>query len=178
MKEGERPASLDPLRAAADAYKGRLFIVGGVIVESKFAQNGSLLEVLSFPVDSSGYLKETAHSGGRFLAIYPREKGLLDPMVYKKGREVTLAGTLVEARKSKIDDMEYVYPVFEIRQIHLWEEQRYYYNAYPYYPYNYYMSPYWYNPYWGPWPPPTRLVVDSVNWKSPSGNTGRAFLVV
>ena len=153
MKQGDRNVSLDQLRGNPDAYKGRLYILGGVIVDSRFVQTGSQLEVLSMPVDSSGYLGETASSGGRFLAVYPREKGLLDPMVYKKGREVTLAGTFVEARKSKIDDMDYIYPVFEIREVHLWEEERDY-SAYPYYPYNYYTNPYWYNPYWGPWPPP------------------------
>lgn len=153
MKEGDRNVALDQLRGNPDAYKGRLYILGGVIVESRFVQNGSQLEVLSEPVDSSGYLKDAAYAGGRFLALYPREKGLLDPMVYKKGREVTLAGTFVEARKSKIDDMEYVYPVFEIKDIHLWEERRDYDLNYPYYPYNYYSNPYWYNPYWGPWPP-------------------------
>ncbi len=152
MKEGERNVSLDQLRANPDPYKGKLYILGGVIVETRFVQNGSQLEVLSLPVDSSGDLDDSAHGRGRFLAVYPRENGLLDPMVYKKGREVTLAGTFLEARKSKIDDMEYVYPAFEIRQVHLWEERRDY--AYPFYPYPYYSAPYWYNPYWGPWPPP------------------------
>jgi outer membrane lipoprotein len=155
MKEGDRNVPLDQLRGNPEAYKGRLYILGGVIVDSRFIQSGSQLEVLYLPVDSSGYLTGTDRSRGRFLAVYPSEKGLLDPMVYKKGREVTLAGSFVEARKSKIDDMDYVYPVFEIREVHLWEEQRDYY-AYPYYPYSYYVNPYpyWYNPYWGPWPPP------------------------
>jgi starvation-inducible outer membrane lipoprotein len=45
-------------------------------------------------------------------------------------------------REGKIDEMEYVFPVFEIRQIHLWEEQRDY---WPYaYPYSYYYYPGWY----------------------------------
>ena len=74
--------------------------------------------------------------------------------MYKKGRDITLAGIFLESRKGKIDDMEYVYPVFEIRQIYLWDEQpNYNYNLYPY-PYGYYANPYWYHPYWGPWPPP------------------------
>ena len=153
MREGERNIAFDLLREAPDAYKGRLFILGGLIVETRFTDNGSQMEVLSVPVDSYGYLKETERSQGRFLAIYPRDKGLLDPLVYKQGREVTLAGEFLETRKGKIDDMEYVYPVFEVKQIYLWEEQKEYY-AYPYNPYYYYPYPYWYNPYWGPWPPP------------------------
>jgi outer membrane lipoprotein len=154
MKEGARNASLEELKANPDAHKGRLYILGGLIVETRLTDKGAQIEVLSVPVDSRGYLKESQRADGRFLAIYPRSKGLLDPVVYKKGREVTLAGEFLETKKGKIDEMEYVYPVFEIKQIYLWEEQPQYYNVYPYYPYYYYPYPYWYNPYWGPWPPP------------------------
>jgi hypothetical protein len=69
-------------------------------------------------------------------------------------------------RKGKIDEMEYSYPVFEVRQIYLHEEYQNYPYAWPYYPYYYpyyspyyYRSPYMYDPwgryYPGPyWPPP------------------------
>jgi outer membrane lipoprotein len=150
MREGQRNVSFDELRSNPDAYRGKLFILGGLIVEARFTEQGSQLEVLSVPVDSSGYLKESERSNGRFLAVYPKSKALLDPIIYKKRREVTLAGEFREIRKGKIDEMEYEYPVFEIRQLYLFEEQQYY-NMYPY---PYYPYPYWYNPYWGPWPPP------------------------
>ena len=161
MREGQRNVSFDELRANPDAHKGMLYILGGLIVETKFTAQGSQLEALSVPVDSSGYLEERERSGGRFLAVYPKDKALLDPLIYKKGREITLAGEFREIRKGKIDEMEYVYPVFEIKEIYLWEENKDYYwpNYYPYY-YPYYGPyPYWYDPwgrpYFGPyWPPP------------------------
>ncbi len=156
MEEGQRNVSFDELRANPDVYTGKLYILGGLIVETRFTEPGSQLEVLAVPVDSHGYLEESERSGGRFLAFYPKDKALLDPVIYKKGREIALAGVFREIRKGKLDDMEYDYPVFEIRQIHLFEDQtQYYYNRYPYpYYYPYYPYPYWYNPYWGPWPPP------------------------
>jgi outer membrane lipoprotein len=152
MREGERNVSFSHLREAPDKYKGKLFILGGLIVNSRLTEQGSQIEALYVPVDSYGSLEEGVPIQGRFLAIYPKEKGLLDPVVYKKGRDVTLAGEFVELRKGKIDEMAYDYPVFEIRQIHLWEEPVYYYSApyyyYPYYPY--YPYPYVYDR-WG-WP--------------------------
>jgi outer membrane lipoprotein len=154
MREGMRNASLDEFRVNPAAYKGKLYILGGLIVETRLTEQGSQIEVLSVPVDSYGYLEEHERSGGRFLAVYPKSKALLDPIVYTKGREVAIAGEFREIRKGKIDEMEYVYPVFEIRQIHLFEEKQHYYNRYPYPDYPYYPYPYWYNPYWGPWPPP------------------------
>lgn len=152
MREGTRDVPMDQLREAPDNYKGRLFILGGIIVNSKFAETGTQIEALYVPVDSSGDLEEGEHPGGRFLAISPKSKGLLDPVVYKKGREITLAGEFLETRKGKIDDMEYDYPVFEIKQIYLWQEPRYYYAPYYYYPY--YNYPFLYDPWGRPYPSP------------------------
>ena len=147
MNQGMRDVPFSQLREAPDVFKGKLFILGGLIVETRLFEKGSQIEALSVPVDSLGYIQEAGRTQGRFLALYPRSKGLLDPVVYRRGREVTLAGEFVEARKGKIDEMEYVYPVFEIREIYLWEERKDYYN-YPYYDPFYYRSPFLYDP-WG-----------------------------
>ena len=148
MNEGVRDVQFSQLREAPDAYRGKIFILGGLIVETRITGRGSQIEALYLPVDSYGYLKETEQSMGRFLAIYPSEKGLLDPLVYEKGREITLAGEFLEIRKGTIDEMEYAYPVFEIKQIYLWDEREYY--PYPYWSYD----PWW-RPYPSPyWPPP------------------------
>ena len=156
MREGTANPSLHRIKAEPEAFKGTLFILGGLIVETKFVPNGSQMEVLSLPVDSKGYLTDTELTTGRFLAVYPRDSGLLDPVIYKKGRAVTLAGVLTGLQTGRINDMDYVYPVFEVRQVYLWEEQQDYYNVYPYpyYPYNYYANPYWVHPGWRPWGPP------------------------
>ncbi len=157
MKEGARDISFNQLREDPDVYKGKLFILGGLIAETRFSEKGSQIEALRVPVDSLGYLRGSERTQGRFLAFYPKSKGLLDPMVYKRGREITMAGEFVDVRKGKIDEMEYVYPVFEIREIYLWDEQKEYYRPNYYYPYYYpyydpfiYRSPFPYDP-WG-WP--------------------------
>lgn len=159
MDQGKRDVPYDQMRRDPGPYKGKLYILGGLIVETRITEKGSQLEVLALPVDSLGYL-EYGRSWGRFLAVSPLNKGILDPVVYKRGREVTLAGEFIEMRKGKIDEMEYIYPVFEIKELYLWREQMPYYWP-PYYPY---YDP-WYGPYpfpydrWGwpypyPWPPP------------------------
>ena len=154
MKQGMRDVPYYQLREAPDAYKGKLYILGGVIVNTRLTESGSQIEALFAPVDSYGYLKEGVYGQGRYLALYPKSKGLLDPVVYKKGREITLAGEFLEVRKGKIDEMEYAYPVFEIREIYLWEEYRSYYAPYyPYYPY-YYNSPFLHDPWGRPYPNP------------------------
>jgi outer membrane lipoprotein len=157
LNRGIREVPFSGLRETPDAYQGKLFILGGLIVESRFTEKGSQIEALAVPVDSLGYLQGVERSQGRFLAVNPRSQGLLDPLVYRKGREVTIAGTFIEARKGKIDEMDYVYPVFEIKEIYLWEERRDYYYEPAFYPmYPYYNSPFMYDrwgrpysyPYW------------------------------
>jgi outer membrane lipoprotein len=152
MREGSREVPFDQLQETSDSYKGRLFILGGIIVNTRFTETGSQIEALYVPVDSSGYLREKTRALGRFLALYPRSRGLLDPLVYKRGREITLAGSFLETRKGKIDEMEYTYPVFEIRQIYLWDEERY--GAYSPYYYPYYNYPFLYDPWGRPYPNP------------------------
>ncbi len=155
MKEGVREFSMATLRQDPEVFHGKLFILGGLIVQTRLTGTNSRIEALGVPVDSLGYLRRVNHSQGRFLALYPRSKGILDPMIYKRGREVTLAGEFVGARAGKIEEMEYIFPVFEIKELYLWEERRdtsllaypypYY---YPYYDPFFYRSPYLYDP-WG-----------------------------
>lgn len=163
MDQGAREFQLSHLVETPEVFKDHLFILGGVIVDSRLTATGSQIEALYVPVNRYGDLRDMGYQG-RFLAVYSRTKGLLDPLIYKKGREITLAGDFAGVRRAKIDELEYVYPVFEIRQIHLWEEYRQYPYAwpypyyYPYYPY-YYYQPFLYDPwmgrYPGPyWPPP------------------------
>lgn len=143
------------ISANPDPYRGKIFMLGGIIVNTKIIEKGSLIEAVYVSVDSRGYLEEVRHPNGRFLAFYPKEKGLLDPQIYHGGRKITIAGEFIETRTGKIDEMEYTYPFFEIKDIHLWEERRFYYMRPPYPPW-YYPYPYWwYEPGWRySYPPP------------------------
>jgi outer membrane lipoprotein len=151
MREGSRDVPMRKMAIEPDAYKGKLYILGGLIVNTRLVEQGSEVEALYVPVDSSAYLLEGSRMEGRFLALFPKANGYLDPMVFKKGREVSIAAEFTETRKGKIDEMEYLYPVFTIRQIYLWPQDRYYAPYYPPYP-GY--PPYWYDRWGRPYPGP------------------------
>lgn len=160
MDAAVRGLSPQEIKRSPEINKGKLFILGGVIVNTKVTSEGSLIEALYVSVDSRGYLESVKTSDGRYLALYPKEYGILDPMIYRNGREITLAGEFIGTREGRIDEADYLYPLFEIREIYLWEERRdyygpYYYPYYPYYPY--YYDPFFYDrPFFrhrfGPWP--------------------------
>ena len=150
--------SLSDMVIHPNEYRGKLFVLGGIIASTRLIEKGSLIEALSVPVDSNGYLLDLNAVRGRFLALYPKDRGLLDPLIYTRGRKVTIAGEFLDVSPGKIDDLGYAFPFFEIKEIYLWQEIRevrvvpY---PYPWYPYPY--SPYspWpyrpWGPYYGPW---------------------------
>jgi outer membrane lipoprotein len=155
MKSGAINFQLSDLKENPVHNKGKLFILGGIIVKTTITKEGSLVEALYVHVDSRGYLGTPGTKDGRFLALY-RGKELLDPVIYKEKREVTIAGEFIELRKGMIGEMEYTYPLFEIKEIYLWPEYKEsdYYNPYYYYPppyYPYYRYGYPYNYPYGPW---------------------------
>ena len=149
--QGTIGEDLSDLKNDPASNKGRLFIFGGIIVKTSATRDGSLIEAIFVPVNSRGYLKGHRESNGRFLALY-KSNELLDPLIYKENREITLAGEFIEMRKGQIEEMEYSYPFFEIKEIYLWEEIKerdyyYYYFPPPYYP-PWYFRHRIYDPWW------------------------------
>jgi outer membrane lipoprotein len=139
----------EEIRRDTDKYIGKTIILGGVIVETRNTVEGTIIEAIQAPIDAYGSITDPDRSEGRFQAIY---RGYLDPLIYKKGREVTIAGELVGSREKTLGEIEYRYPFLEIKEMHLWEEKREYYYPPSYPPYWY--RPYWYEPWWyGPYYP-------------------------
>ncbi|MCX7793823.1 MAG: Slp family lipoprotein [Thermodesulfovibrionales bacterium] len=129
------------IKAAPEASKARLFILGGLIVTVRNEQSGSMIEAVFIRADEKGHLKEREY-GPRFLA---RTADFIDPVIYKAGRKITIAGEFSGFEKGKIGDMEYDYPVFLIKDIYLWPEEKIY-EAPPWWydPWYYW----WYDPWW------------------------------
>ena len=146
MKKAIFDIRLSDMKGSPDFHKGKLFVLGGLIVNTTITKEGSLIEAVYVPVGSRGFLKSDRASNGRFLAIY-RGKEFLDPMIFGPKRELTLAGKFVGLRKGKIGEMDYTYPIFDIKEIYLWEVRKDYYYVNPPYPLLYY-PPWWYDPWW------------------------------
>ncbi|MDA8170759.1 MAG: Slp family lipoprotein [Nitrospiraceae bacterium] len=145
LKTGARNVGPDILASHPADYKGKTIILGGIIINTTVTDKESTIEALFVPVDQNGYLENTA-GPGRYLVVWPRANGILDPLIYRRNRRITVAGTFVGTSEGKIGKASYTFPVIDALQIFLWETPRYY-PAY-YYPPYYYYGPYWY-PYWG-----------------------------
>jgi outer membrane lipoprotein len=69
----------------------------------------------------------------------------LDPAIYAKDRQVTIAGQVLGRHTGQVGEAEYVYPLMSCIETHLWPRTTAadtyygYYDAYPpFYPYLYY----------------------------------------
>jgi outer membrane lipoprotein len=131
------------LIANPNTYLDNMFIFGGFIAETKMTGNGTEIEVMQSPLDRFGNVKDADVSEGRFILITSRN---LDPLIYRQGREIAMAGILTGSRKKMLGDIEYTYPVFEAKEIQLWKEEEYcpYTDMYPcWYGPSYYRSLYY-----------------------------------
>jgi len=79
MNAGARQFQLSHLVETPEVFKDHLFILGGVIVDTKLTEQGSQIEALFVPVNSSGYLRDSTLYQGRFIAVYARRRACWIP---------------------------------------------------------------------------------------------------
>lgn len=139
-EQAAQDISFEKLRADPEAFLGKVVVLGGEIIQTQTAPEGSTIEVLEKSLDRWDSPKETDRSGGRFILT---SKDFLDPLVYRTGRRITVAGEVQGKKVGKIGELDYSYPVLKILEIHLWAEARKYPEGYPY-PYRFPVWSYWY----------------------------------
>jgi outer membrane lipoprotein len=74
MQRGIYTTRLSEIKQNPVVNKGKLFILGGIVVNTTVKKEGSLVEAIFVPVDSMGYLKGYRAANERFLAIYRSKK--------------------------------------------------------------------------------------------------------
>ena len=130
--------TLNEVRQNIEAYKGRLVIWGGEILQTINQKDGTtIIEVFQKSLGWRGEPKETLSTEGRFLILAEK---YLDPYLYSRGKKITVAGEIRGERIKPIGEMDYRYPIVLSKEIYLWEQY--------YYPIPHYFDPYWGHPYW------------------------------
>jgi outer membrane lipoprotein len=151
MQEVKKDIEFNEVFKAPDAFKGETVIWGGVIIETITRTDDTLIIVRQAELDFQKQPKELDKSAGRFLVRY---RGFLDPAIYSKDREITVAGTIAGKEERPVGEHRYTYPVIDARALRLWEKRKelppYYYDPwygdpffYPWGPYPGYRHPYW-----------------------------------
>src|SRR5712691_6209852 len=148
------------VKADPAAYKGRIILLGGEVLNAKRLADRTRLEVLHLPLNefNEPVMNRTA-SQGRYLAF---QKEFLDPATVPPGTRVTVVGEVTGTAEGNLDEMKYSYVTLEIRHLQVWPQGPVPYargSPYaPFYSYAYmyrYWDPYWsfyWEPYWPYYP--------------------------
>jgi outer membrane lipoprotein len=145
--------SLVEVRAQIEESIGKRVRWGGSIVATENRTQDTQIVIVTRPLDDYGRPQATGESLGRFIA---RVQGFLDPAVYDRNREITIAGVVDGSVTRSVGDYQYVYVLVRAEAVKLWEPQvvRRYYDRDPFYdPFwpgrvNPWFSPYPFYPYW------------------------------
>lgn len=144
-QQAEPPIPFSELRQNPDAFRGRTVIVGGDILSTRNAPQQTFVEVLQKPLGALETPLMTDRTEGRFMV---RCDTYLDPALYDRGRQVTVAGRVLGSFSGKVGDAQYVYPLISCIEIHLWPKL----TSISVYEPGYYIHPwYWYPLYPYPW---------------------------
>ena len=140
--------SFSQLKAAPESFRGQSVVFGGEVLTAKRLKDGTRIEILQLPLDSSGVPGfDLTQSQGRFVAMH---KEFLDPATLPRGTKITISGDVTGTVTLPLDETEYTYPVVETKRLQVWPHGDSAARVQPYYgPYPY--GPYW-GPYWRPWP--------------------------
>ncbi len=106
-----------------DRFRGAVVILGGQIIETVARENETWVQVLQLPLGWQQQPDYTAASQGRFLVVYPR---FVDPLIYEKGRKITVGGVVEGGRVITIGDKPYTVPSLLERESYLWKAEDYY----------------------------------------------------
>lgn len=108
--------SFAQLRADPHSYLGRGVLLGGEILQTRNTTEGTFILMLQRPLGPMGTPRGDDESGGRFIIL---ESRFLDPVIYRRGRRLVVAGEVVGKLVGRVDAMEYTYPVIQAQEIHL-----------------------------------------------------------
>jgi len=121
LEDVNTDVSFETVLENPDASIGETLLLGGDIIQTQPFPKKTLIMVLQRPLGYSNKPSAEKSSKGRFILEAPE---FLDPAIYKAGRQVTVAGTLVGKEVRPLGKMTYTYPFIRSKEIYLWPVER------------------------------------------------------
>jgi len=120
MKMVDELAPFGEIQTSPRNYVKSTVLWGGVIVRTTNKEDTTIIKVLQTDLDGNKRPVDPDTSKGRFLVRYA---GFLDPVIYDKGREITVVGVVMGSEELPLGDRAYVYPVIAARKLYLWKRR-------------------------------------------------------
>jgi len=117
----DRTITFEKLATDPLTFKNKTVIFGGLIVKTRKAKTGTLIEVMEKELDYWGRPRRTDRTGGRFMVLQQRE---LDAHVFAPGREITVAGVVTGTEETSLDGSAGVAVLINALEIKLWPREK------------------------------------------------------
>jgi outer membrane lipoprotein len=138
----DRP-TFTQIKAAPDSYKGHTVTWGGEVLAAKRLKEGTRIEILQLPLDSSEHpAEDLTKSQGRFVAL---QHEFLDPATIPPGTLLIVTGDVTGSVTLPLDEAEYTYPTVDVKKLIVLPKEP------PAPLWHIYPPPYW-GPYWRTYP--------------------------
>lgn len=111
--------TVEQVRNDIDYYTGSRVRWGGTIASVENREQETWVEVVARELGRNGRPGDDDDSYGRFLV---RIGGFVDPQIYSRGRELTVAGEVESRIVRKIGEHPYTYPLIRASTHHLWPQ--------------------------------------------------------
>lgn len=120
LKLADQSIRYADLSGNPDAYVGKIVLVGGIVAGVKSSGDVAMLEVTQLDLLKNGVPDEDSRSGGRFLAL---SSDLVDPMIYRTGKLVTIIGEVKGRKVQKLESVDYPYPLISVKELRLFRAE-------------------------------------------------------
>ena len=117
LDKADQTLSFEQILENPQAHKGRIVLLGGDIIETQILSGRTLITVLQRPLGFNKKPRDDDVSKGRFI-VYTLD--FLDPAIYRRGRKITVVGTVKGRELRLLSEIEYSYPVIEKKELYLW----------------------------------------------------------
>ncbi|HTZ39218.1 MAG TPA: Slp family lipoprotein [Syntrophales bacterium] len=122
LREADASIAFPDLQKDPGQYHGAVVVLGGQILEVVVKERETRVQVLQLPLGAGQRPDNRAPSQGRFLVVYER---FADPLIYEKGRKITVAGVVEGDQAIMLHDRPYPMPVLLERETYLWKTEEY-----------------------------------------------------
>jgi outer membrane lipoprotein len=117
LKKVDQTVSFEQLVQNPELYRGRSVLLGGDIIETQNLPEKTLIVVLQRSLGFREKPEADGVSKGRFIVSTP---DFLDPAIYRKGRKITVVGSVMGKEVRPVGEIDYAYPLIEKTDIYLW----------------------------------------------------------
>ena len=118
LKLVDRSIRYERLHTNPDAFAGKTVLLGGIIAGATTTGDLSQLEVAQLELFNNEVPNEFSNSGGRFLAISAEP---IDPVIYSRGKFVTIIGEVKGRKVQQRDGADYPYPLISVKELRLFQ---------------------------------------------------------